>query len=65
MKLTDQSRQELFQKAKSINPLLGDLFQNPIDIQNKDLNVEIKSVVQVKIMLAEYLNALRELRRDI
>lgn len=48
MKLGENRRRELFDKARSLHPMLGDVFQNEMDIISKDLNYEIDKARRAK-----------------
>lgn len=44
MRFKEKYRAELFEMARSLSPLLGTLFQNPMDISDEDLNQELERV---------------------
>lgn len=43
MKFKDDYRAELFGMARGLSPLLGDIFQNPMDVTFEDIDREIKA----------------------
>jgi len=48
MKLTINERVDLLGTAKALNPILGDLFQNPMEITTDDLWKEVEAAWDAK-----------------
>lgn len=48
MKLSDAQRNLGFLKAKSINPTLGDLFQNEITLKAEDITAEMDRLYEIE-----------------
>lgn len=46
MKFNDEYREKMFYQARELSPLLGSLFQNPMELTPNDLEEEIQRARQ-------------------
>lgn len=62
MKLSESQRNFAFLKARSINVELGAMFQNPMDITQQDLDMELRNLEEVKL---RYANLFKSYEKDL
>ena len=53
MKLTDTARGQLFNQARVLDPTLGDVFQNSMEVSEQDLRQEITRSQRIAIAKVE------------
>lgn len=67
MRLDEDERMNLFEKGRNLDPNLGCLFQNDIDIKLDDVVQEFRAAYQMKEYMIgrfdKYLAELRELSK--
>jgi len=62
MKLSDSDRQQLFERARSINENLGSLFQNPMEITIGMIDAEFDQVKAFEAEISSYKDQLNRLK---
>lgn len=65
MKLSDSDRQQLFERARSINENLGALFQNSMEINHGMIDAEFDQVEAFEAEISSYKDQLYLLKTRI
>ncbi len=65
MKLSNSQRHFAFLKAKSLDPALGDLFQNEMEIKAKDVSSELDRLHQIEQLIQRKIKGYRKDLTDI
>lgn len=65
MKLSESQRSVAFLKSKSLNPVLGDLFQNEMILTSVDISAELKRLDEVETSFKQQIQGYREYLTDI
>lgn len=65
MQLEDSKRSSFFEKARSISPTFGYLFQNPMYITTGMIDLEFDSIQEFEHELNTYKDSLVKLQEEI